>query len=236
MRAIAILLLVAMAAAGQGFEAASIKRGDQTAPNSGWSQSPGRITIENMTLKQLVEFAFNVKEYQISGGPKWLDGDRFTIVAKMEGIGNPSRTGGDPRMRTAMKALLADRFQMVSHIEEKDLSGYALVLAKSGFKLKPVQNEEMTSNSWGNGKATFKHTPLAEFADALGTIIERPVVDQTEIAGVYDIKLEWSPDGRAEGGPSIFTAIQEQLGLRLEARKVPAKLIVIDKAEKPGEN
>ena len=135
-----------------------------------------------------------------------------------------------------MRVLLADRFQMVSHVETKELSGYALLPAKSGFKLKPVEPKDNTSNSTVNGRATFDHATLAAFAEGMCDVVDRPVVDETGIAGVYDIKLRWSPDDREEKGPSLFTAMQEQLGLRLEARKVPAKLVIIDKAEKPIED
>ena len=135
-----------------------------------------------------------------------------------------------------MRVLLADRFQMVSHVETKELSGYALLPAKSRFKLKPVEPKDNTSNSTVNGRATFDHATLAVFAEGMCDVVDRPVVDETGIAGVYDIKLRWSPDDREEKGPSLFTAMQEQLGLRLEARKVPAKLVIIDKAEKPIED
>jgi len=135
-----------------------------------------------------------------------------------------------------MRVLLADRFQMVSHVETKELSGYTLLPAKSGFKLKPVEPKDNTSNSTVNGRATFDHATLAAFAEGMCDVVDRPVVDETGIAGVYDIKLRWSPDDREEKGPSLFTAMQEQLGLRLEARKVPAKLVIIDKAEKPIED
>ena len=238
MRAMAMLLLLAVAAAGQVFEAAAIKAGDPAAPNSGWNQSPGRITIENMTLRPLVEYAFDVKEYQITGGPKWADTARYTIVAKMEHVDaeTATRMSADPNIRAAMRVLLADRFQMVSHLETKELSGYALLPAKSGFKLKPVEPKNNTSNSTGNGRATFDHATLAAFAEGMCDVVDRPVVDETGIAGVYDIKLRWSPDDREAKGPSLFTAMQEQLGLRLEARKVPAKLVIIDKAEKPTED
>jgi len=238
MRAMAILLLVSGAAAGQVFEAASIKPGDPAKSDGGWTQSPGRISIDNLTLKDLVQYAWNVQEYQIAGGPKWLGNARFTIVAKMEGIGDPGQLqpGGDPRVRAAMKALLAERFQLVAHIEKKELSGYALVPAKSGFKLKPVEAQDTLNTFVGNGKATLPHSGLPALAEALSPVVERPVINETGIQGVYDIKLEWSPEGRPDKGPSLFTALQEQLGLRLEARKVPADIVVVDKAEKPGEN
>lgn len=238
MRTIAVLLVAAGAAAGQVFEVASIKLGDPTSPESGWSEGNGEIHIRNMPLRRLVLYAYNVKEYQLSGGPKWIDNDGYTIVARLENR-TPARViqGGDPRLRTAMQALLADRFQLAIHRDTKDLPGYALVPAKSGFRLHTVDAQGMFGWSTGNGNAKFKHASLAEFASGLSDLVGRPVVDRTEIPGVYDIMLTWADENRPDAaGPSIFTALQEQAGLRLEARKVPVQVIVIDHAEKPGEN
>jgi uncharacterized protein (TIGR03435 family) len=235
----AMLMLLAAAAPGQVFEAASIKPAGAVEDNSGWNETPGRVKMDNVTLRQLVEYAWRVKDYQISGGPKWMETDRFQIVAKLEDTGTPpSRDkNGDPRLRAAMRALLADRFHMVSHTETRDLSGYALVRAKGGFKPKAVEEAESTSNNWGNGKATLSHASIASLADVLTAIVGRPVLDRTEIAGVYDMKLEYADENRPDAkGPSLFTALEEQLGLRLEARKVPVEIVVVDKAEKPGEN
>jgi len=237
-RAISILLLGAAAAAGQVFEVASIKPGDPASPESSWSEGNGEVKIRNMTLQKLILFAYTVKEYQVSGGPKWLDGDRFTIVARLE---NRERSravrGGDPRLHAAMQALLAERFQLAFHRETRDLPGYALLPAKSGFKLRPVEAEELNGWSTGSGNAKFTRSSLAEVASGLADIVGRPVADRTEIAGVYDVKLQWAPDDRPDAaGPSLFTALQEQAGLRLEARKVPVAILVVDRAEKPGEN
>jgi uncharacterized protein (TIGR03435 family) len=238
MRAIGLLALLAAAAAGQGFEIASIKPGDPTSPESGWSEGNGEIHVRNMPLRRLVLYAYNVKEYQLSGGPKWMENDGYTIVARLESR-TPARAirGGDPRLRTAMQALLGERFQLAIHRDTRDLPGYALVPAKGGFKLHPVDAQGMFAWGWGNGNAKFSHASMAELASGLAELVGRPVVDGTEISGFYDVKLAWAPEDRPdETGPSIFTALQEQAGLRLEARKVPVQVIVIDKAEKPSEN
>lgn len=242
MRAIAVVFAVAALAPGQGprapvFEAASIKPGDPASPETSWNTSTGRITIQNMPLRQLIMFAYDVKEYQVLGGPKWADTDGYSIVAKLEDTTTPARgRENDARLRNAARVLLADRFRLAVHRETKDMPGYALVVAKIGFKLKPAENRGMGSSSWGGGKATFRQTTIASFAGSFSTILDRPVVDRTGIEGVYDLKLEWSPDDRADSGPSVFTALQEQVGLKLEAGKVPVEMIIIDRAEKPSDN
>jgi uncharacterized protein (TIGR03435 family) len=238
MRAIAILVLAVAPMAAQVFEVASIKPGDPTSPESGWNEGNGEIHIRNMPLRRLVLFAYNVKEYQLSGGPKWMDNEGYTIIAKLE---NRTRTGmirgGDPRLRAAMQALLAERFQLAIHRDTRELPGYALVPAKGGSKLRPLDSEGIPAWGTGSGNARFNHSSMAELASGLSDLIGRPVADRTEIPGVYDVKLTWAPENQPDAtGPSIFTALQEQAGLRLEARKVPVEVIVIDKAEKPSEN
>jgi uncharacterized protein (TIGR03435 family) len=237
MRAIAVLLLAA-AAAAQVFEVATIKPGDPTSPESGWNEGNGEIHFRNMPLRRLVLFAYNVKEYQLSSGPKWIENDGYTIVAKLEDRtrARPSR-GVDPRIRTALQALLAERFQLAIHRDTRELPGYALVPAKGGFKLRPLDSEGIPAWGTGSGNARFNHSSMTELARGLSDLVGRPVVDRTEIPGVYDVKLTWAPENQPDAtGPSIFTALQEQAGLKLEARKVPVELIVIDKAEKPSEN
>ncbi len=212
------------------FEAASIKGPNPAYSGSGWDSSTGRITVENMTLRQLVMFAYEVQWYQVAGGPKWLDDDGFTIVAKLEG------RGGDPELRLAMQPLLAERFQLAVHKEKREMPAYALSVARGGFKLRPVEGGHEPSHNGWRGKGEFQNTPMARFADFLGARVDRPVVDATGIQGAYDFTLEWTRDDGVDGRPSIFTALQEQLGLKLEARKEPVEIIVIDRAKKPDEN
>jgi uncharacterized protein (TIGR03435 family) len=225
------------------FEAASIKPSDPNTPGYSWRSDPGRLTVQNMSLKNLIMLAWDVKSYQISGGPKWLDGDRFDITARMEESEAKAPRGkeADARIRMALQALLADRFQLRTHADSKPLSAYTLVLAKNGFKLKPVENTHGSSNNWGRGTLTAKGSSLAEFASALSSQMDRPVVDRTGIGGVYDFTLQWSPGDDPDAtdsaaGPSLFTVIQEALGLKLEGKKVPVQVIVVDSVEKPDAN
>jgi bla regulator protein blaR1 len=225
------------------FEAASIKPPDPNYSGSGWNTSTGRITVRNMTLRQLVMLAYDVKDYQVSGGPKWLDDDRYTIVAKLEDAGQPAPRGkeNDARLRLAMQSLLADRFRMAMHTESREMSAYALVVARNGFKLQKSEAAGGSSSSWGShsghGTATFKGASMERLAYHLASMLDRPVVDRTGVQGVFDFSLQWSADDAVDpSGPSIFTAIQEQLGLKLEGQKVPMEIIAIDHAEKPDAN
>jgi uncharacterized protein (TIGR03435 family) len=196
-----------------------------------------------MSLKNLVMLAGDVKSFQIAGGPKWLDGDRFDIIAKMEESEAKAARGkeADARIRMALQALLTNRFQLRIHADSKPLAAYSLVAAKSGFKLKLVEKVHGSSNSWGRGQLTAKESSIAEFASALSSQMDRPVVDHTGIDGLYDFTLEWSPGDNPDAadsaaGPSLFTVVQETLGLKLEGKKVPVPVIVIDSAEKPDAN
>jgi uncharacterized protein (TIGR03435 family) len=224
------------------FEAASIKPSDPSAPGYSWNTYPGRLTVQNMSLKNLIMLAWDVKSYQIAGGPKWLDGDRFDVVAKMEeSEAKPRGKEADARIRMALQALLADRFQLRIHADSKPLSAYSLVVSKNGFKLKPEEKVHGSSNSWGRGQLTAKESSIAEFASALSSQMDRPVVDRTGIDGVYDFTLKWSPGDDPDAtdsatGASLFTVIQETLGLKLEGKKIPVPMIAVDSAEKPDAN
>lgn len=225
------------------FEAASIKPADPSTSGYSWRTDPGRLTIQNMSLKNLVMLAWDVKSYQIAGGPKWLDGDRFDIAAKVEGDQAKLLRGkeADAWIRMALQALLVDRFRLRVHADSKPLSAYTLVVAKSGFKLSPAEKVRGSSNSWGRGQLTAKESSIAEFASALSSQMDRPVVDHTGIDGIYDFTLKWSPGDDPDAtdsaaGASLFTVIQETLGLKLEGKKLPVPVIVIDSAEKPDAN
>jgi len=220
------------------FETASIKPSDPTDPASSWNMNPGRLTVHNMSLKKLVMAAYEVKEFQVTGGPKWFDSDRFDIAAKLESTDEKSARSreGAVRVRRAMQALLADRFQLLVHQETRPVSGLALVTRKTGFKLKPVDGSEGSSIRTGRGRITAKGISLAGFAGVLATQLGQPVVDSTGIQGVFDFQLEWTPDESSETGTSLFAGIEETLGLKFEAQKVPVPIIAIDRAEKPGEN
>ena len=191
----------------------------------------GQIAMENVALWKALGFAYGIgedKDYAITG-PAWLKTERYDIVAKL-----PPDTTWEQRLQM-FQALLAERFKMSVHHETKDLPVYALVVAREGFKLKEVEMGR-GGFSAGRGQIKAEKLGLAAFAQRLSQIVDRPVLDQTGMAGVFDFTVEWAPDDDTTG-PSLFTALQQQLGLRLEARRGSVDVLVVDRADRvPIEN
>ena len=216
----------------------------------------GQITARNIPMKLLLAQAFNVRQEYITGGPSWLESDRFDIVAKAA----PS-TPADT-LRVMVQALLADRFKLETHTEQKVMPIYALVPAKQGPKLQPAAGTGAPScspNQITDGKAhrVCVNQTMADLAKTIPALapfyFDRPVVDLTEIKGSYDVTLDWTvrppaaaPGLQADGipaasdvaaGSTIFDSVEKQLGLKLESRKQPMPVIVIDHIERtPTEN
>ena len=225
-----ILLAAHALAQAPAFEAAAIKPSKDSSRGISWDSEPGRINL-SATLKGLITIAYRVKDFQVTGGPKWVDGDRFEINAKAEG---PAK---DPELLEMLRTLLADRFQLAIHHEQKMAPAYALVVAKSGLKIKAVEGAEGSSSKGGRGVMTAKGVTMAKLADNLSRNLGAPVADLTETPGAFDFKLEWSVEGDANDAQSaLFAALQSQLGLKLESRKLPIDVIVVDKAVKPSDN
>jgi uncharacterized protein (TIGR03435 family) len=226
-----ILILLAAHALAQppAFEAAAIKP-SKDASGVHWDTEPGRINLRGTTLKGLITIAYHVKDFQVAGGPKWIDGDHFDINAKSE------HGEDEPKLVEMLQTLLADRFQLVFHHEQKIAPAYALVVAKSGLKMKPAEGTGSKSQG-GRGQLTATGLTMAKLAEQLSRRVGAPVADLTETPGAYDFKLEWSIEGDKDDVQSaLFAALQSQLGLKLESRKIPVDMIVVDKAEKPSEN
>lgn len=218
---------------------ASVKPNTSGAGDSSTHGSRGQVIFTNQTLKRFIERAYNVKPIQVTG-PDWMESVRFDIAAKY-----PPDTKPDDRS-LMLRSLLEDRFKLVVHREQKEKSGFALVVAKGGFKLKPVEAGSSSTNSDGGRRLqtlTATKTSMAQLADFVARVLEEIVVDKTGISGVYDFKLRWTnddqnPDGPDSGPvPTLHTVLQEVLGLRLQAQKVPVEIIVVDHVERiPIEN
>jgi uncharacterized protein (TIGR03435 family) len=232
---------------GLQFEAVSIKSAIAGARGGGYNISPGRINVKNRTLKDMVEFGWDLHDYQLTGTAGWIEGDHYEIVAT-----TPSGPSSEQR-RLMMQAMLADRFALKIHKEPKEVSGYALVVGKSGPKIGAASSDEgelMLSRSETTGLRTLNGVSrrMPDLASILSSLLARPVVDKTGLNGRFDFHMEWSPDigqvmeskesslPASDTGPSIFTALQETLGLKLETQKVQVEVIVIDHAEKPTLN
>jgi uncharacterized protein (TIGR03435 family) len=225
------------AAPAKAFEVVSVKPNASGDPGSSTHSSKGQIRMENVSLKQCIERAFNVKDYSLSG-PSWLDSVRFDIMAKPPAGYKPDDV--PPMLQT----LLVERFQLAVHRESKVLPAYALLVDKKGPKVQPVEEKDGKAG-WGSGRGLIDvHSlTMAGFSDVLSADLDRPVADLTDLKGVFEFKLRWTPDETQPTSPdvptatSLFAAVQEQLGLRLEARKLPIEILVIDHVEKvPTEN
>ncbi len=225
----------------QRFEVASVRptSADQSNSSSGGHSGRGRLTMNNVTLKRCIMGAFGVGPNQILGGPSWIDSDHYEIVAKAE------QPVGDGILTAMLQTLLAERFKLAIHRETKTIQALALEVAKNRPRVEKAEGGEKTTNS-GRGLLDARNTTMDRFAEVLSRQMDLPVVNRTGLEGVFNLKLEWTPestkqikpgaDGAAMEGPSIFTAIQQQLGLRLRSQKTPVEVLVIDHAEKPSEN
>jgi uncharacterized protein (TIGR03435 family) len=234
------------------FEVATIKPTDPDSKAGRFiiMQSNNRFIEKAYTLKLLIAAAYDLNPRTISGGPSWLESDHYDIVAETPGAVRPTHNEQMSMLRT----LLADRFQLTFHREPKVFSIYELQLAKSGPKLKEtaVPNDPPFV---GPGVVYPQHivmparnATIGELASLLQrAILDRPVVDKTGLSKRYDFEIEWAPDETQFGGdgpkasadtPSspLFTAIQEQLGLKLVATKGPVDALVVDKVERPSAN
>jgi len=234
------LMGFALGAAPPGFEVASVKPDASETGVDRIKISKGDLIIQNVSLKRLVSMAYGIpdsREYLLSG-PDWLDSVRFDISAKY-----PQETS-DGDVLLMLQKLLGERFGLALHRETRQISGYALVIGKGGPKLhaaaKPGPFPMFRALP---GHASGASASMSDFADRLSRApfqVDRPVVDLTGLTGRFDLTLEWSPvEESAENGtgPSLFTALEEQLGLRLEPRKMPLEVLVVDRANKvPAEN
>jgi uncharacterized protein (TIGR03435 family) len=241
------------------FEVTTVKLNKSGGSGSHSTFDNGRFTGSNILLKNLIQYqAYGIPEPRILGGPKWLGTERFDIEAKADSsVADQLRALNRDQRRVQIQRmfqqLLADRFKLTVHWETQELPVYALVVAKNGPSL-PVSKEAGDSVSTSNGRFVARGVTLMEVAQALTQELSkelgRVVIDKTGMDGRYDVTLKWTPEiGTAsvdsgagdsatppDSGPSIFTAIQEQLGLKLESTKGSVQVLVIDHIEMPSEN
>lgn len=281
------LLSQAPAETKPSFEVATVKTSDPGQRGSSIMNQPGgRLVIRGMPLRAMVTFAYRVRDFQISGGPGWLVSDRWDIEARAEEGSIPKQTGmPDPNtpdpMALRLQSLLEDRFELKLHRDRKELPVYELAIGKGGSKMRlsedqtPFQPAERGapppqplqpggqmprfSMRIGRGNLEAVAVDFANVVQALSQIVGRTVADKTGLKGLYDVKLQWTPEVGAVGGPggpggpaplagaeaaapqdpngpSIFTAVQEQLGLKLDSAKGQVDVLVIDSVQKPTEN
>ena len=210
-----------------------------------------RLFTASTSLLDLMMFAYGVHEAQVTGGPEWVKTEKFDLLIQPNMPGRPSTV----QMRAIVRKLLADRFKLVLHHAQKELAVYGIVAAKGGPKMTPTTAEAVATNTatagYSEGRFMVKNASMSEFASLMQRYVglDRPIVDHTGISGKYDFKMSWTPDslqmnsnppGRTtndtNAGPDLFTAIQEQLGLKLQPIKEPTDVLVIDSVEQPSEN
>jgi uncharacterized protein (TIGR03435 family) len=242
------------AAARPQFEVASVKRNNSGRQDVILAGGVGRYRATNAPLRLLIQVAYHVKDSQIIGAPAWIDSERFDIEGKAEqDLTNDQKSG------PFLQALIEERFQLVVHGETRDLPVYFLTIAKSGTKLKaslclrrepnkPVPLNLPPMSFCGNmmtdvGRVQAIGTQMPDLANALSGMLNRKVFDRTGLAGEFDVNLRWTPDlgtnsqaAPTDSGPSIFTAVEEQLGLRLESGKAPIDVLVIDHIDHASDN
>ena len=221
----------------QEFEAASIRVNKSGVFAGSLERSVGQLTLRNASLRECIELAYGIldKHYALSG-PTWLDSDRYDIIAKA------SSTTPKEQLLLMLRKLLADRFHLKVHRERRSVRVYALVVVRGGPKMKAASGVD-SNFTFGTGHVAASELSMAEFADRLGGPVFQlgyPVIDSTGIRGTFDFTLDWSSgDAAVEplARPSLFTAIEEQLGLKLRSEKSMIDIWVVDHAERvPVEN
>ncbi|HVW09442.1 MAG TPA: TIGR03435 family protein [Bryobacteraceae bacterium] len=251
------LLLVILAATSWGdqptpkFEVAAIRSHPPSAPraigngkaayvNPSFSVAGRRLTIENASLASLIEFAYDGKFDAISNAPRWAGVESFDIRAEAGGTQTPSRS----EFRQMLQALLTDRFRLKFHLDSKSARGYALVIAKNGPKLtksSPDAESSMRMNSPGHSvEMTVTKWTMDQLAFQLSiTPGIAPLTNATGLTGTYDFTLKWAPDQNPDSDPAVpglFTALEEQLGLKLKPRETSTSTFVIDNVDRPSAN
>ena len=222
----------------RSFDVASVKPNRIGGEGRRAGSSPGgAFTATNVTLKLLISRAYGVPEAQIEGGPEWIDTETYDIAAKADTPREMSRE----EVRPCLQALLAERFQLTIHRQPKQGAVFSLGPAKNGprFKEHSGPGPAGISVSSGSGVATITATKatMARLAEYLSSQAERPVIDNTELKGEYDFRVEWGTDDKpGSPRPSIFAALQEQLGLKLSLTRGTIEMIVVDRAERASEN
>ena len=227
------------------FEVASVKPADPHTQSVSASRDAGEgLDVRNISVRNLITLAYGLRDFQLLGAPGWIDTESYDVLAKAPP--SDSQTGTESldqrtlrfdRVKERLRSLLADRFGLVVHHETREQSVYFLTVAKNGLKLKevlapegPLRKEE------GRGHSRGFAVPVDMLVTTLANATHTTVVDRTGLPGRYDYALDWDPDFQGDTGPTIFTAVQEQLGLRLESGKAPVDVVVIDHVERPSAN
>jgi uncharacterized protein (TIGR03435 family) len=238
--------------ASPSFEVATIKPSKPDDQRKAFIVQGNQFHIINQPLSQMISFAFDVQAKQVIGLPEWADSDKFDIDGKPDGDGAPN----GKQWKIMIQKLLADRFKLTFHKDKKELSVYVLSVSKTGAKM--TKNDSAPNGlpglffQGGLGKLNVRNALMTDFTGLMqGVVLDRPVIDQTGLTGRFDFTLNWTPDDSqfagmgarvppptdsADAPPNLYIAIQEQIGLKLEATRAPADVMIIDNVEKPSAN
>ena len=243
------------------YEVASIKPDHLDGHSSRLSVDDNSLVAWGMTVKGLIQYAYNINEFQVSGGPDWVRSETYAIQAKLdettaEALKKIIGEDGREQRRMLVQALLAERFKLKVTRSSKELATYFLVVTKNGPKFSASADSANTRGGFSNssGQVTVKKATMSSFADWVSRYVGRKVVDKTGLPGKYDFAFHFTQERLApvqgsaadsaarpapppsDSGPSIFAALQEQLGLKLESQKGPVETLIIDSIERPSEN
>lgn len=225
------------------YEVETVKLSNPVDQHSGFHQRGSRLFIENKTLRQVFIFAYGIHPKQVDGEPSWFGSDRYDIDGVLDTEGQPSLK----QMQSIVQKMLAERFALKFHRETRELPVYALTVASGGPKMQKSKGDpnllgdENEHSSGGQIRLTATNMSMSDLTLILDFIADKPVVNQTGLAGKWDWQLTWTDDDSrapadASAAPGLFTAIQEQMGLKLDAVKAPAEVLVIDHVERPSAN
>jgi uncharacterized protein (TIGR03435 family) len=233
------------------FEVATIKPSNPDAPGKLFTVRGRQVLTINTTLNDLITFAYGLHARQITGGAAWLETDKYDVTGQPDAPGLPNTA----QLRIMVQKLLAARFKLAFHRDKKELSVYALLVGNKGPMLTKSAGDPNGLPSLlfrGLGVLPARNATMADLASVMqAAVLDRPVVDQTGLTDRYDFTLTWTPDetqfasmgvrvppptGDPSAAPGLFTAIQEQLGLKFESTKAPVDVIVVDHVERPSDN
>jgi uncharacterized protein (TIGR03435 family) len=213
-------------------------------------QGAHQFQVRNYNVKDMIAAAYNLPKPAIIGGPAWIYSDAYDIDAVTSGDARPTSA----QQMSMLRTLLTERFKLKTHHEQKELSVFELNIARDGIRLKqsaasPEDTSNIISRMFPNHvQLPARNVTMAEFVSELQSILGRPVLDKTKLSAKYDFDLEWARDDAQFGGalppvdpnfhekPDLFTAMQEQLGLRLSATKRLVEVVIVDSADRPSEN
>jgi uncharacterized protein (TIGR03435 family) len=223
------------------FAVAAIKPHDPASSRQGFSTDGDRFTIRNESVASLMMFAYSINKHQVIDLPAWAETTSYDIEGKTDAPGEPNLR----QQQEMVQKLLAERFQLKFHYDKRELPVYAIRVTKGGPKLKPAANPDTEPDQQGNGHGTeqtviFTSNSIADFVRNEQFFVDRPLLDQTSLGGRYDFALRYTYDEAKttdpNAPPGLFTAVQEQLGLKFEPTKAPVEVLVIDHIELPSAN